>query len=157
MMGNFQVAIGASTEKDKFAHLPPQNAWNIQDNSKYIYYCDNETINGSPFSFLCATLLRSMLTTASCAGVEFPWVPEVSKEQVLVCDMSSNFLSRPVDVSKYGVIWAGAQKNAGISGFAIVIVREDLLNRARPDTPTFISYKVRSLRLLCGNRLCSLF
>jgi phosphoserine aminotransferase len=56
--------------------------------------------------------------------------------------MSSNFLSRPVDVTKYGLIWAGAQKNAGISGFAIVIIRDDLLDQARPDTPTFISYKV---------------
>lgn len=88
-------------------------------NAKYFYYCANETIH----------------------GVEFSELPvAISGEQVLVADMSSNFLSRPVDVSQYGVIMAGAQKNAGIAGLVIAIVRNDLLNRAADAVPTALSY-----------------
>lgn len=92
-------------------------------NAKYFYYCANETIH----------------------GVEFSDVPvQVSGDSVLVADMSSNFLSRPVDVAKYGVIMAGAQKNAGIAGLVIAIVRKDLLDRASTAVPTALSYSATS-------------
>ncbi|VDN09012.1 unnamed protein product [Dibothriocephalus latus] len=84
----------------------------------YFYYCDNETIS----------------------GVEFSHPPTPPEGVPLVCDMSSNILSKPVDISKYGVIFAGTQKNFGCAGCTLVIVRADLLDRALPFTPGFLSY-----------------
>jgi phosphoserine aminotransferase len=75
--------------------------------------------------------------------VEFHWIPEVG-DKPLVADMSSTILSRPIDVSKYGVIYAGAQKNIGPAGLTIVIVREDLLGQTLPVTPTMLDYKVQA-------------
>lgn len=96
----------------------PEYKSKLNPNAKYVYYCSNETIH----------------------GVEFQEVLETTNK-VLVCDMSSNFLTRKVDVSKFGVIYAGAQKNAGIAGLTIVIVRDDLLNQANPLTPLQLHYK----------------
>ena len=96
----------------------PEYKSKLNPNAKYVYYCSNETIH----------------------GVEFQELVETSN-QVLVCDMSSNFLTRKVDVSKFGLIYAGAQKNAGIAGLTIVIVRDDLLNQANPLTPLQLHYK----------------
>ena len=89
----------------------------------YRYYCDNETIE----------------------GVEFNYAPEYttnSAKAPLVCDMTSNFLSKPIDVSKYGCIFAGAQKNCGISGLTIVIVRKDLIGKHMRIVPTLQNYQV---------------
>eukprot|EP01017_Pseudomicrothorax_dubius_P045115 TRINITY_DN7748_c0_g1_i1.p1 TRINITY_DN7748_c0_g1~~TRINITY_DN7748_c0_g1_i1.p1 ORF type:complete len:383 (-),score=112.95 TRINITY_DN7748_c0_g1_i1:87-1235(-) len=106
----------------KFLGVPDQSTWNLAPESAYFYYCDNETVD----------------------GVEFQYVPEV-KDQILVCDMSSNFCSRPVDVTKYGLIYAGAQKNIGPAGVTVVIVREDLLvGEVPPFTPTMCNLKVQA-------------
>lgn len=86
-----------------------------------MHYCENETIH----------------------GVIFPQIPK-GIQAPLICDMSSSFLSRPVDVSKYGVIYAGAQKNAGIAGVTVVIVRDDLLARSKADIPSVINYKKKA-------------
>lgn len=94
------------TKPLKFVTIPNPQEWTIKEGTPYVYYCDNETVN----------------------GVEFSWVPEV--EPLLVADMLSNFLSKEVDVSKFGVIFGGAQKNIGIAGLSLYIVRNDLLEQA---------------------------
>ena len=90
----------------------------LSDDAAYVHYTPNETIS----------------------GVEFGYVPQTNGVP-LVADMSSNILSRPMDVANFGLIYAGAQKNIGPSGLVIVIVREDLLGHARPGTPTVFDYK----------------
>lgn len=114
-----QVNVAASSEDAKFTYAPAQDRWRLDPEAAYVHYTANETIG----------------------GVEFQWVPETGKVP-LVCDMSSNILSRPVDVSRYGLIYAGAQKNIGPAGLTIVIVREDLLGKALPSTPSMLDYKV---------------
>lgn len=99
--------------------IPDPATWALSDGSKYVHYCDNETIQ----------------------GVEFKAAPDVG-DRLLVADMSSNFCSKPVDVSKYGLIYAGAQKNVGPAGVTIVIVRADLAGHARPATPAILDYGV---------------
>ncbi|PRW58734.1 phosphoserine aminotransferase [Chlorella sorokiniana] len=101
--------------------IPARDSWNLSADAKYVHYCDNETIQ----------------------GVEFKGAPDVGGK-VLIADMSSNFLSKPVDVSKYGLIYAGAQKNIGPAGVTIVIVRDDLIGNARPITPVMLDYKVQA-------------
>lgn len=98
--------------------LPPAASWNLSPAAAYVHYCDNETIQ----------------------GVEFQ-VPPAVGNTVLVADMSSNFCSKPVDVSKFGIIYAGAQKNIGPAGVTIAIVREDLVGRARSICPTMLDFK----------------
>ncbi|KAK3581590.1 hypothetical protein CHS0354_025118 [Potamilus streckersoni] len=102
------------------AVIPDQSAWNLNPNASYVYYCANETIN----------------------GVEFQFVPETNGVP-LVCDMSSNILSRHIDVSKFGLIFAGAHKNIGCAGVTLVIVREDLLGKALSTTPSVICFKTQ--------------
>lgn len=97
--------------------VPARDSWKLSPDAKYVHYCDNETIG----------------------GVEFSSPPDVG-DVPLIADMSSNFLSKPVDVSKFGMIYAGAQKNVGPSGVVIAIVREDLLGKARPSCPTMLNY-----------------
>ncbi|XP_066470692.1 phosphoserine aminotransferase [Tiliqua scincoides] len=104
-----------------YTKIPDPSTWNLNPDASYVYYCANETVH----------------------GVEFDFVPDVGKS-VLVCDMSSNFLSRPVDVSKFGVIIAGAQKNAGCAGVTAVIVREDLIGFALKECPIVLDYKVQA-------------
>ncbi|XP_039217036.1 phosphoserine aminotransferase [Crotalus tigris] len=103
-----------------YTKIPDPSTWNLNPDSSYIYYCANETVH----------------------GVEFDFAPDVGNA-VLVCDMSSNFLSRPVDVSKFGVIFAGAQKNIGCAGVTVVILREDLLGYALKECPIVLDYKVQ--------------
>jgi phosphoserine aminotransferase len=91
----------------------------LSKDAAYLHYASNETIG----------------------GLEFDWIPEVD-DVPLVADMSSDILSRPLDVSKFGLIYAGAQKNIGPSGLVVVIVREDLLGRARSACPTMLNYKI---------------
>lgn len=100
--------------KGDYKGVPDRSTWNIDERGKYFHYCANETIN----------------------GVEFKDAPEVGN-QVLVADMSSNFMSRPVDVSKFGLIYAAAQKNIGPAGVVIVIIRKDLLGKQRYDSLVF--------------------
>ena len=115
------VAIAASSEDRKFCYAPPQEAWHIRPEAAYVHYCSNETIG----------------------GVEFNWIPATGGVP-LVADASSHLLSRPLDVSKFGLIYAGAQKNIGPAGLTIVIVREDLLGRAAPGTPSVMDYKLQA-------------
>jgi phosphoserine aminotransferase len=101
-----------------YMRVPPQAELRLSGNAAYVHYTPNETIS----------------------GVEFGYVPETNGAP-LVADMSSSILSRPVDVAKFGLIYAGAQKNIGPSGLTVVIVREDLLGSARADTPHVFDYK----------------
>ncbi len=113
------VNVIADSSDKNFTYIPPESGWKHSEDAAYLHYCANETI----------------------AGVEFPFVPE-SGDTPLVCDMSSTILSRPVDVSQFGVIYAGAQKNIGPAGITVVIVRKDLLGNARADTPSLLDYAV---------------
>ena len=116
IFGNVNVV--ASAEDKAFTYAPAQANWKLDKNAAYVHYTANETIG----------------------GVEFHWTPETG-DVPLVCDMSSNILSRPVDVAKYGLIYAGAQKNIGPAGLTIVIVREDLVGHAQPTPPAMLDYK----------------
>lgn len=113
-----RVEVAADAAPFDYHEIPPQETWDIDPDAAYLHYTPNETIG----------------------GVEFHFVPETG-EVPLVADMSSTILSRPLDVSRFGVIYAGAQKNIGPAGLTLVIVRDDLLDRARPNTPTVMSYK----------------
>ena len=103
----------------QYLRAPPQRELNLSAAAAYVHYTPNETIG----------------------GVEFGYVPQ-TQGIPLVADMSSSILSRPIDVSNFGLIYAGAQKNIGPSGLVVVIVREDLIGRARPGTPLVFDYKV---------------
>ena len=116
-----KVNIAASSESSKFTTIPPRSEWSLNTDAAYVHYTPNETIG----------------------GVEFHTIPDVGNVP-LVADMSSTILSRPVDVSKYGIIYAGAQKNIGPAGLTIVIVREDLIGQVIPGTPTMLSYETHS-------------
>lgn len=113
------VNIAGSGKVYDFFAIPGQNEWQLSKDAAYVHYTSNETIG----------------------GVEFDWFPEVG-DTPLVVDMSSDILSRPVDVSKFGVIYAGAQKNIGPSGLVVTIIREDLLGKQRSDCPMMLNYKV---------------
>lgn len=112
------VDIAADEASSRYATVPEQRALKLSRGAAYVHYTPNETIG----------------------GVEFPYIPETG-DVPLVADMSSTILSRPLDVSRFGLIYAGAQKNIGPSGITVVIVREDLLGRARPGTPSVFDYK----------------
>ncbi len=113
------VHIAASSEDRMFAYAP--RTWNVRKDAAYVHYCSNETIG----------------------GVEFHWVPDTGAVP-LVADASSHFLSRPLAVEKFGLIYAGAQKNAGPAGLTLVIVREDLIGQAAKGTPTVMDYKLQA-------------
>ncbi len=113
------VNIAASAEDTSFTTIPDPATWSVTDDAAYLHYTPNETIY----------------------GVEFHDIPAVS-DAPLVVDMSSTILSRPLDVSRFGVIYAGAQKNIGPAGLTLVIVRDDLLYKARAETPTVLNYRV---------------
>jgi len=112
------VATGADRN---FSYIPAFNTWQRDPNAAYLHYTPNETIG----------------------GVEFNWLPDVGTVP-LVADMSSCILSRQIDVSKFGLIYAGAQKNVGPAGLTIVIVREDLIGEVLPGTPTILDYKTHA-------------
>jgi phosphoserine aminotransferase len=114
------VNVAASAEAERFTAIPPQDSWKLTKDAAYLHVCTNETID----------------------GVEFNFVPEAQGDTVLVADMSSHILSRVIDVSKYGVIFAGAQKNIGPAGVTVVIVREDLLGHALPICPSAFDWKI---------------
>lgn len=112
------VNVVADSSDKNFTYIPDENSWNLSDDAAYLHYTPNETI----------------------AGVEFHFVPD-SGDTPLVADMSSTILSRPIDVSRFGVIYAGAQKNIGPAGITLAIVREDLIDKSRLDAPTLLTYK----------------
>jgi phosphoserine aminotransferase len=112
------VNVAASAESDGFTSIPPRENWRLDPAAAYVHYTPNETIG----------------------GVEFHWIPDVG-DVPLVADMSSTILSRPLDVSRFGVIYAGAQKNIGPAGLTVVIVRDDLIGNAGPSTPAMFDYK----------------
>jgi phosphoserine aminotransferase len=112
------VAIAATSEDRSFTYAPKK--WNVRKDAAYVHYCSNETIG----------------------GVEYHETPEA--ELPLVADASSHFLSRPIEVSKFGLIYAGAQKNAGPAGLTIVIVRDDLIGQAAKGTPSVMDYKLQA-------------
>ena len=112
------VNVVATSEDTGFTTVPPQEAWQLEQTAAYLHYCPNETIG----------------------GLEFGFVPQV--EVPLVADMSSTILSRPIDVNRHGVIYAGAQKNIGPAGLCLVIVDRELLGRARPETPAMLNWQI---------------
>ena len=116
-----QVNIVANSEDKNFSYAPAFSSWTLDPNAAYVHITSNETIG----------------------GVEIFGTPDTGTVP-LVADMSSNILSRPIDVSKYGLIYAGAQKNIGPAGVTVVIVREDLLGQTVPGTPTVFDYQVQA-------------
>jgi len=115
------VNVAATAEVSRFSSIPPLGAWALDPNAAYVHYTANETIG----------------------GVQFHSIPD-SGDVPLVSDMSSEILSRPLDVRRFGLIYAGAQKNFGPSGLVLVIVREDLLGQPRAGTPTMLDYRVHA-------------
>jgi phosphoserine aminotransferase len=115
------VNVVATSEDKNFSYAPAFDTWKRDANAAYLHYTPNETIG----------------------GVEIFDIPE-SGDTPLVADMSSTILSRPMDVSKFAVIYAGAQKNIGPAGLTIVIVREDIIGETLPGTPTMFDYKIHA-------------
>lgn len=115
------VNVVADNKDRNCTYVPAFDTWKLNRDAAYVHYTPNETIG----------------------GVEFNWVPQTG-EVPLVADMSSNILSRPIDVAKFGLIYAGAQKNIGPAGLTLVIVREDLLGQAASGTPTMLDYKTHA-------------
>lgn len=115
------VNIAATAEASNFTTIPPRQKWSLNPDAAYVHYTPNETIG----------------------GVEFHEIPDVGNTP-LVADMSSTILSRPVDVSRFGVIYAGAQKNIGPAGLTIVIVREDLTGETISGTPAMFNYEIHA-------------
>lgn len=151
-LGKGFVNVASDSRREgKFGAIPPEDSWSLTPGSKcnsaFVYFCDNETVE----------------------GVEFPRFPEClepkagEEERIVVADMSSNFLSRKVDVSKYGVIFGGAQKNVGITDVTLVIVRKDLLTTVPPSSflhavgvwspPVVLSWPVISKNLSLYNTM----
>lgn len=106
------------TSSEGYKHVPAVSDWQLSDDAAYVHITPNETI----------------------AGVEFDWLPDTDKP--ICADLSSTILSRPIDVSKYGIIYAGAQKNIGPAGITIVIVRDDLIGHFPADAPRLMDYQV---------------
>ena len=117
-----EVKVVASSKDKNFTYVPDCSDLDIPDNCDYVYICENETINGIAYDALPNT-----------------------KGKILVSDQSSMFLSKPCNVSDYGLIWAGVQKNVGPAGMSVVIIREDLLREdLDPRTPVYMNYKTHA-------------
>ena len=116
-----EVNVAATSEAENFTTIPSESEWKLNADAAYVHYTPNETIG----------------------GVEFHWIPETGNVP-LVADMSSTILSRPIDVTKYGLIYAGSQKNIGPAGLTIVIIREDLIGDEIAGTPTMFKYSAMS-------------
>jgi phosphoserine aminotransferase len=113
------VNVAASAKASGYTTIPPRAEWKLDANAAYVHICANETIG----------------------GVEYHFTPDVG-DVPLIADVSSNILSRPIDVSKFGLLYGGAQKNIGPAGLTIVIVRDDLIGQALPATPSAFDYKI---------------
>jgi len=116
-----EVNVVATSADKNFSYAPSPSTWKLNPDAAYVHICTNETIG----------------------GVEMFETPDTGVVP-LVADMSSHILSRPIDVSKYALIYAGAQKNIGPAGLAIVIVREDLIGETLPGTPSMYDYKIHA-------------
>ncbi|WP_159564575.1 3-phosphoserine/phosphohydroxythreonine transaminase [Budvicia diplopodorum] len=112
-------SIDVKTQIDGLSGIKPMKDWQLNDKAAYVHYCPNETID----------------------GIAIDEEPDFG-DKTVVADFSSTILSRPIDVSRYGVIYAGAQKNIGPAGITVIIVREDLLGKARKETPSILDYSV---------------
>jgi phosphoserine aminotransferase len=115
------ASLAATGEASNFTAIPKQSEWKLDPDASYVHICSNETIG----------------------GVEYHWTPDTGAVP-LVADMSSNIMSRPIDIAKYGLIYAGAQKNMGPSGVTVVIVRDDLIGHALPITPSAFNYQLQA-------------
>ena len=115
------IRIAASGADSDFTRIPAFDGWQLDGAGAYCHITDNETAEGS----------------------EFHWLPETGTVP-LIADMTSSFLTRPLDVSQYGAVYAGAQKNIGPAGLTLVLIRDDMLGRARPETPTVLDYTVQA-------------
>ncbi|AZT85004.1 3-phosphoserine/phosphohydroxythreonine transaminase [Marinobacter sp. NP-4(2019)] len=115
-----RIQVVASTRGSGFDRVPTSSEWALDENLHYCHITPNETAN----------------------GVQFPGDPDCG-DTPLIADMTSEFLSRPVEIERYGMIYAGAQKNLGPTGLVIAIIREDLLGQARPETPTVFNYQAQ--------------
>jgi phosphoserine aminotransferase len=111
--------VVATSKASNFSTIPPVSEWKLTPGAKFVHICSNETIG----------------------GVEFKDIPDTG-DVPLVADMSSNYLSKPIDVKRYGVIYGGVQKNIGPAGMAIVIVRDDLIGKTNPNCPTMFDYQL---------------
>ena len=112
------VVIAATSKKDNFTYVPKTDKSSFRPDADYVHICYNNTI----------------------FGTKFPYIPDTG-DIPLVADLSSCIISEPIDVTKFGMIYAGAQKNMAPAGLTIVIIREDLMGNARPETPTMLDYK----------------
>jgi phosphoserine aminotransferase len=118
------VNLAATSQADGYNSVPKPESWRMSDDPAYLFICTNETIGGVEYGF-----------TPDMAALGKPDVP-------IVADMSSHILSKPVDVSKYGLIFGGAQKNIGPAGLTLVIVRDDLIGYARKECPSAFDFKI---------------
>jgi len=116
-----EVNIVASSEDSGFSTVPDFSSWSLNPDAAYVHYTPNETIG----------------------GVEFDYIPDTG-DVPLIADMSSTILSRPIDVSKFAMIYAGAQKNVGPAGLTLVIIRDDLIGHAAEQTPAMLNYKTHA-------------
>jgi phosphoserine aminotransferase len=116
-----KVNVAASSEASSYTRVPKQSEWKLDPDAAYVHVTTNETIG----------------------GVEFHWTPDTGSVP-LVADASSHILSRPIDVARYGLIYAGAQKNIGPAGLTIVIVRDDLIGEAAATTPSVFDFKIQA-------------
>ena len=114
--GDINVVEAGVTDADGKLAITDQSTWNLSADAAYVHYAENETIG----------------------GIQFADIPETDKP--LVADLSSSILSAPIDVSKFGLIYAGAQKNIGPAGLTLVIIRDDLLDQAKPEIPSILKY-----------------
>ncbi len=122
------INIAARAEKKPMVSIPKFDDWSLNPQAAYVHYTPNETID----------------------GVEFHWIPQTGTVP-LIADMSSTILSRPLDVSSYGIIYAGAQKNIAPAGLTLVIIRDDLLHEPMPTTPILYNYKIQVKNKSCYN------
>ena len=116
-----RVNVAASSADAQYTYMPPQSSWTLSSDASYVHVTTNETVG----------------------GVECFWIPHTG-DVPLVADTSSHLLSRPLDVARFGVIYAGAQKNVGPAGLTLVIVRDDLVGRARAECPSVFDYAVQA-------------
>ena len=114
------VHVVASSEDRQYSYVPPMETWSLRPHARFLHVCTNETIQ----------------------GLEYAFTPRALGDVPVIADMSSHILSREIDVTAYGLIYAGAQKNIGPSGLTLVIVRDDLIGRARADCPRMFDYKL---------------
>lgn len=113
-----EVKVVASSRAQHYSTIPARDTWQIDRDAAYLHYTSNETIG----------------------GLQFKEIPD-AESLPLVCDMSSDILSRPIDISRFGLIYAGAQKNMGPSGICVIFVRDDLIGQALPVTPAIFDYR----------------